>query len=71
MLEVTNFYLSLFVELKFLTILEREDLPSFVCPSAGAILSSVPASISKRYVLGTFCWTIHQDTGVVPFFPLT
>ena len=69
MLEVTNFYLSLFVELKFLTILEREDLPSFVCPSAGAILSSVPASISKRYVLGTFCWTIHQDTGVVPFFP--
>lgn len=70
MVEVIHFYLSLLVELKFLTVLEGEDVSGSVCTSANeATIAVAPTNLRKRYILGTFCWTIHQDTSIVPFFP--
>lgn len=81
MLEVTHFYLSLFIELKFLILLEGEGSPYFNFTSAKkkankkatltneATLVTTSTNYSQRYILGTFCWTIHQDISIVPFFP--
>jgi hypothetical protein len=72
MIQVTHFYLSLFIDLKFLTLLEGEGFSHSVYISAKKVRSPkstiMPTNSSNRYILGAFNWTIHQDTSVVPFF---